>query len=257
MNINTIVGLVLVLVAIVVPMMVMGDLMSYWDPISVAVVGGGTTAALIVAYGMSAFMKAVNATKETLMNPAIDPMDGIDRILECAQLVRKNQGSLLALAEYLKANEKNLDVYFKKALELAIDGKREKVVSLLKKEKMSLEEEYSLKVSLFEKMENWFPASGMIGTLLGLIQMMKNLNDPAQIGPAMALALITTLYGAIAANWIAAPLGTHVEQLSYAQITYLKILAEGFHRMMNNENPGEIEEQLMSYLERSKRRTIG
>ncbi|MBF0275421.1 MAG: MotA/TolQ/ExbB proton channel family protein [Nitrospinae bacterium] len=254
MNIHTIVGFILVGVAIIVPMMLMGSLGSYWDPISVAVVLGGTVAALILAFGFGAFTGAIKSTLLTLKKPVLDPVEGIDKVVECAQLVRKNQGSLLSLAEFLKANEKDLDPYFLKALQLAIDGKREKVVSLLKKEKSTLEDEWALKYNLFEKMEMWMPASGMIGTLLGLIQMMRNLNDPAQIGPAMALALITTLYGAIGANWLAAPIGAHVEQLGLKEIIYLKVLAEGFHRMMNNENPIEIEDQLMSFLEKEKRK---
>ena len=158
---------------------------------------------------------------------------------------------LLALEEAANSEE---DDFLKKGLLLVVDGTDPELVSgILETELAALESRHKNIIGFWESVAGMGPAWGMIGTLIGLVNMLKNLDDVSTVGPSMSVALITTLYGSLLANWIATPVSTKLKAKNDLEVMSKEIILEGILSIQAGENPRVIEEKLKSFMAPSER----
>jgi chemotaxis protein MotA len=146
----------------------------------------------------------------------------------------------------------------KKGIMLIVDGTDPELVrSILEAELVNIDARHQKNVGFWKGLGAMGPAWGMIGTLIGLINMLKDLSDPDSIGPNMAVALITTLYGSVLANWICTPVSTKLTALNDMEIKLKEVMIEGILSIQAGENPRVIEEKLKSFLSPKDRASFG
>lgn len=243
-------GIVLILFGIVfnmppvTPMFNFAVLPDFFDVPSIAIVLGGTVAALMVSYPMKYFTKVPKHLKIIMFPTKYNPQEYIAQIVEFAKEARIN--GLLALEDKLKDTE---DAFLKNSLMLVIDSvEAEKVKVLLETELDYLDERHSQDRAFYAKGSSYAPAFGMIGTLIGLINLLGNLDDPDAIAPAMAVALITTLYGSILSNLVFAPISNKLKTRHDEEYLCKMIVSEGVQAIQAGDNPKFIEEKLTQLL---------
>ena len=194
--------------------MVMNAFIWFWDPSSVAITVGGCFAALMVAFPLKSFGKIGKHLKICLFPAKYDPEKYIDQIVEYAKEARMK--GLLSLED--KLNETK-DEFLKSSLMLVVDSvDPEKVHSLLEAELEQLDDRHAQDRAFYDKGGAFAPGFGMIGTLIGLVKMLQNMSDPDTLGPAMATALLTTLYGSLLANLFFSPISNKLKILSLIHI---------------------------------------
>ena len=146
----------------------------------------------------------------------------------------------------------------KKGVLLIVDGTDPDLVrGILETEMVSIEARHKGNIGLWQDIASMGPAWGMIGTLVGLINMLQALDDPPSIGPSMAVALITTLYGSMMANWICTPVASKLKVNNESEMQVKEIMIEGPLSIQAGENPRVIEEKLKSFLSPAERENLG
>jgi len=224
-------------------------LFNFLDIPSVLIVFGGTIAAVVAgnpAKRLAAFPKHISIA---LNQKKFNPVMVIDDLVECAQIARKN--GLLALEE--KVNQV-ADPFFKKAIMLIVDGNdADKVRGILTSDMEELMTRHGDVVAMYERASSAAPAFGMIGTLIGLINMLNNMDMSAggssSIGKDMGTALITTLYGSAIANLIFNPISQSLAVRDEEECLCRELIIEGVAAIQSGENPKFIQERLMGFLE--------
>ena len=176
--------------------------------------------------------------------PDLDAKSMIQKIIDLSNVARKE--GLLSLEEAAG----NLDDDFmKKGILLIVDGTDPDLVrGIMETELISIEDRHKKNISFWEDLGAMGPAWGMIGTLIGLVNMLYEMDDPSAIGPSMAVALITTLYGSLLANWICTPVASKLKTNNSGEIMMKEIMIEGLLSIQAGENPRVIEEKLKSFL---------
>ena len=216
------------------------NLGNFFDAPSVAVVLGGTFAGLMVAFPLNCFAKIPRHLKIMIMPAKYRPQDYISQIVDLATEARVN--GLLSLEG--KLNETK-DEFLKSSMMLVVDAvEPDKVKTLLQTELDYLDERHAQDRAFYDKAASFAPAFGMIGTLMGLVNLLKQLSDPDAIAPAMALALITTFYGSILANLIFLPISNKLKVRHEEEYLCKMIVAEGVQSIQAGDNPRFIEEKL-------------
>ncbi len=244
MDLATIMGIIVGLAFVIFGILTDGDLGSYFDLASASIVLGGTFAGTFVAYPMQQVLDSMKIVSKAFSNKQIEAGDIISKIISLANIARKE--GLLALEE---ASEEIDDQFLKKGIMLIVDGTDPELVrNLLETELSFIEERHKGGQGLFEMMGTLAPAFGMIGTLIGLINMLRKLDDPSAIGPSMAVALITTFYGSLLANLIFLPIANKLKLRSREEIMRKEIMVEGLLSIQAGENPRIIEEKLKAFL---------
>ena len=247
MDLGTIVGLVGCPILVIGAMALGGDLGMYWDFPSIIIVLGGATFSVMVRWPMPGFVSGMVAGLKAVTSTIPDPKSIIDKIVELADTARK--GSILAL-EKVDIEEP----FLAKAVRLMVDGYDPKVIDeLIELEIDNISSRHKYGYSVFENMGEACPAFGMIGTVIGLIVIMANLSDPDKIGPGLAVALITTLYGSMVANMIFIPVGQKLKWRSSEETLNMEIVREGVASITKGENPRSIREKLESFLSGNQR----
>ncbi|MBP2026404.1 chemotaxis protein MotA [Acetoanaerobium pronyense] len=253
MDLSTIIGIVLGVALILFAILINGSLGSFIDPASIMIVVGGTLAATLVAFPIPQVKDIIKLTRKTFANRDSNPGNIINDIIGLANKARKE--GLLSLEE---ATESLEDDFLKKGLMLVVDGTDPELVrNLLETELDFIEQRHKAGQGLFETMAVLAPGFGMIGTLIGLINMLQNLDNPDTIGPSMGVALITTLYGALIANLLFTPMANKLKVKSGEEILEREIMVEGLLSIQAGENPRIIEEKLKAFLPPSLRGSIG
>lgn len=220
------------------------SVMDFWDTPSVVIVIGGAFAATIMAYPLDKFKKVISITKSAFFNKNLSPISIIKDLIELANVARRE--GLLALEE---AGQQAEDEFLKKGIMLIVDGTDPELVrNILETELVFLEERHAEGRGLYETLATYGPAFGMVGTLIGLINMLGDLDDPSTLGPSMAVALITTLYGSLLANAFAAPMAGKLKYKSAEEILVKEVVVEGLLSIQAGENPRIIEEKLKTFL---------
>ena len=242
MDIATIIGFVFVIVAIIGSILTGGDLMTFFDIPSAICVGGGIIGATFIKWPMEVLKTVASVVMKTVIVNPVDPKKTIDEIVKLAETARRE--SVFAL-EKVPID----DIFLKKAMNLAADNRPPEVLqAILQLEIDSMEERHKVGVSVMDGWGADGPAFGMLGTLIGLVIMLKNLSDPSSIGPAMAVALITTFYGSCWANAIALPMKMKIEYRSKSEVLKMNIIIAGTLGIVAGENPRLIREKLNSFL---------
>lgn len=216
----------------------------FWDFKSVLITFGGAFFSILASYSLKDFIAGVKSFLLIFKVPTLDIPGMIGKIIELSNVARKE--GLLALEEV--ASELD-DDFLKKGILLIVDGTDPELVrAIMETELISTEARHKTKISFWQDLGAMGPAWGMIGTLIGLILMLQNMNDPSSIGPAMSVALITTFYGSVLANWICSPTASKLNSNSQSEILMKEIMIEGLLSIQAGENPRVIEEKLKSFL---------
>lgn len=227
-----------------------GALWNFFDLSSILIVVGGTLAVVVACYPkqIKAFPKHFRVL---LRANAFEPTQYVEQLTELAQIARKN--GLLALEE--KANEQE-DPFFKQAIMLIVDANDpDRVRSILENDIEQTSERHMEAVAMYERGANAAPAFGMVGTLIGLIKMLKNLSaaDMNSIGPSMSVALITTLYGTILAHVFFTPIAANLTARDEEEMLCRQIIVEGIMAIQSGENPKFLRERLMTFMQEKQR----
>lgn len=247
MDIATILGLLLgiffFLFSIIIDKGVSGVL-AFWNAPSVMVTIGGAFASALIHYPMPTFISALKAGSKAMKTVKLDESEIIKNIINLSNVARKE--GLLALEEAAETIE---DVFLKKGILLIVDGTDPELVrNILETELSFIETRHKDIKAVWDKLAELGPAWGMIGTLIGLINMLGSLDDPAAIGPAMAVALLTTMYGSLMANFICMPIGGKLGVRSSEELLLKEVMIEGLLSIQAGENPRVIEEKLKAFL---------
>lgn len=247
MDISTVAGLVLATFAIIGSILYGSPLSIFIDIPSVVVVIGGVIATTLIKWPMENVKALVAYYMKSIFSTPVDARAMIEEIQKLAETARRE--SVFAL-EKVPVEDK----FLKKAVTLAADNRPPEVItSILSLEIAAMEDRHSKGVDMLEGMGADGPAFGMIGTLIGLVQMLQNMSDPSSIGPAMAVALLTTFYGSVIANVFTIPIAAKLKVRSKAESTKMNIIVAGVLGIVAGENPRVIREKLDSFLPPAER----
>ncbi|MDW6092279.1 flagellar motor protein PomA [Vibrio rhizosphaerae] len=247
MDLATLIGLIGGLAFIIMAMVLGGGLMMFLDITSVLIVVGGSTCVVMMKFTFGQFFGAGKIAAKAFMFKADEPEDLIARIVEMADAARK--GGFLALEEMEISNS-----FMQKGIDLLVDGHDADVVrSALQKDISLTEERHEAGTAVFRAYGDVAPAMGMIGTLVGLVAMLSNMDDPKSIGPAMAVALLTTLYGAVMANMIFFPIADKLALRREQEMLNRRLIMDGVLAIQDGQNPRVIDGYLKNYLNEGKR----
>lgn len=227
-----------------------GNLTNFLDYPSIAITCGGTIAALMVAFPASAFGKIGKHMKICMFPTKYDPFTYIDQIVDFAKEARMK--GLLSLED--KLNETK-DDFLRNSLMLVVDSvDPEKVHNLLGAELDHLDERHAQDRTFYDKGGAFAPGFGMIGTLIGLINMLKQMDDPNALGPAMSVAMLTTLYGSMLANLFFSPISNKLKIRHEEEYLCKVLICEGVEAIQAGENPNFIQEKLEKLVFKSKKK---
>ncbi|NLG69786.1 MAG: motility protein A [Firmicutes bacterium] len=244
MDITTILGIVIGLGLIGGAILIGGSLRPDLDPASFVLVLGGTIAATIANYSGAQLRNAWRVLRIAATGRPLDPEHFIRLIVSLAEKARRE--GLLAMEEEA---ERLSDPFLRKGIQLVVDGTDPELVrNILDIELTFIEERHRQGQALFESLGGYAPAFGMIGTLVGLIRMLGRLDDPSTVGPALALALLTTLYGALLAYLVFNPIAGKLRVKNEQETMVRQIMIEGVLSIQAGENPRIVEEKLRSFL---------
>lgn len=223
---------------------------NFWDMASFLITVIGSMMCMMTMSGsIGDFVKSLKSFLLTTKVLESNEGETIHKIIDLANVARKE--GLLQLEEAAADID---DDFLKKGIMLIVDGTDQELVSsILETELDCIEQRHSKIYTFWDNLAAMGPAWGMIGTLIGLINMLKLLDDPSSIGPNMAVALITTLYGSLLANWIAIPIATKLRAKNRMEIMLKEVVCEGILSIQAGENPRVIEEKLKSFLAPSER----
>lgn len=222
---------------------------TYFDMPSILITVGGSIMATMMAFSMDTFRSMPKLIRKAFRTPNSDPARVIRQIIELANKARKD--GLLSLEE--PAEEMN-DEFLKKGLMLIVDGTDPELVrNLLETELDFIEQRHKQGQGAMEMLATMAPSFGMIGTLIGLVAMLKHMDDAATIGPQMSIALVTTLYGTWMANMMFTPMANKLKVNSAVEMLEREIMLEGLLSIQAGENPRIIEEKLKAFLPPSAR----
>ena len=248
MDIATIIGLVLAVVAILGSILTGGSIAAFIDVPSILVVGGGVTAGIFIKGPMDKIKTILPVYLKSIFVTASDPKEVIEEIQKLAETARRE--SVFALEKVPVE-----DVFLKKAVTLAADNRPPEVISsILQLEIDSMTERHKNGIDILDNIGADGPAFGMIGTLIGLVIMLQNLSGgPEQLGKSMAVAILTTFYGAVLANVFAIPIANKLKYYSGNEILKMNIIIAGTLGIVAGENPRVIREKLDSFLPPNER----
>ncbi|MCR4687349.1 MAG: motility protein A [Lachnospiraceae bacterium] len=253
MDLASIIGLA-VCVAMMLLGIVTGDdgvagLRYFIDVKSVLITLGGAFFAVLASNSIKDFIGGLKSFLLIFKSPSMNLTETISKVIELSNVARKE--GLLALEEVSGELE---DPFLKKGILLIVDGTDPELVrGILETEVVNLDSRHRQKIAFWQDLGAMGPAWGMIGTLIGLILMLQNMSDASSIGPSMSVALITTLYGSVLANWICTPTSNKLKSNNEAELMLKDIMIEGLLSIQAGENPRVIEEKLKSFLPPSER----
>ena len=254
MDFGTLIGLVAGLGMLVGAVLCSGPLAPFIDPSSLVLVIGGTCCAALVGFPSEHLAGVVAVLRNAFFSKAREPAEAVREMVRYAEVARRE--GVFALEECAAAAK---DPFVVQGLHMVVDGDDPDLIeTALTGHIEAMEARHAEGKALFESIGRLAPAFGMIGTLVGLVIMLKNMQDPSNIGPALALALLTTLYGAVLANLIALPLAEKLGRRSKQEILLKMIVVRAIRAIQSGDNPRLVERKLAILLpgsrEISKRR---
>lgn len=247
MDLATLLGLVSALAVIVGAILMGGGAAAFINLPGLMIVLGGSFATTLIKHPLSHMLLAFRVAIKAFVNHTETPEQLIAQIVDLAATARRE--GLLGLEQVEVTNP-----FLQRGIQLVVDGhKPEFIREVLRKEIALAVERHSDGEKIFLGIGEVAPAMGMIGTLIGLVQMMANMDDPKKIGPAMAVALLTTLYGAVIANAIALPIAAKLAHRSREEMINKSLILEGISSILEGVNPRIMEDMLKNYLPHSRR----
>ena len=242
MDLASLIGLVGAIGMILAAMIAGGGVAPFIDTQSILIVFGGTFFGVMYSNPLPVFLGSFGAMAKAFMPKAAKLDETVERMVELAAMSRKD--GMMALE-----GQPVPDPFFEKGMQMLVDGADEqKLVKQMKSEIESMKARHGSQQGAVQGWVDLAPAMGMIGTLIGLVLMLGNMGDPKSIGPAMAVALLTTLYGAFVANVLFMPIVKKLEYYSAYEIVYREMVLEGLRGIARSESPRNIQDQMASAL---------
>ena len=252
MDIATIIGVLFGLVVIIGSIIAGGGAMAFIHIPSVAITMGGMLCATMIHFSLPQFLGIFSIIKKTIVVKIPSPSELIQKMVNYAAINRRD--GALALEQEISNIS---DLFFIKGLQMLVDGQEsENIRELMTLEIQYLQERHSTGKKILEFMGAAAPAFGMIGTLIGLVQMLRNLESPESIGAGMAVALLTTFYGAFAANLIFIPLAGKLGIYSKAEVTAMEMITVGICATAQGENPTAVREKMQAFISQGRREEV-
>ncbi|WP_137221940.1 flagellar motor protein PomA [Shewanella sp. MEBiC00475] len=242
MDLATLIGIIGAFAFIIGAMITSGGIGLFIDVPSILIVVAGSLFVVMMKFNLKQFLGSIKIGMKAFMFKLDKPEDLIEQAVTMADAARK--GGFLALEEAVITN-----TFMQKAVDMLVDGHDGDVVrNALEKDIALTEERHKTGVGIFKAMGDVAPAMGMIGTLVGLVAMLSNMDDPKSIGPSMAVALLTTLYGAVIANMIAIPLADKLSLRMNEELLNRNLIMDAVLAIQDGQNPRVIEGFLKNYL---------
>lgn len=244
MDLGTVVGWVLIVALLFGSMAIGVGIGPYIDIPSVMIVFGGTTGCLMVGFKMEQLKKLFTFYGVAIKPVQVNIPQTIQKMVNYSTKARRD--GILALESDVN-NEEN--EFLKKGLSMAVDGNEPDAIrTLLEIDMDQTNARHGGNIKIFEQVGGFSGAMGMIGTLIGLVAMLLNMSDPSAIGPAMAVALLTTLYGAMIGNILGGPVANILSIRNDDEIMEKQVILEGIMAIQSGDNPRTLESKLMAYL---------
>ena len=251
MDFATIIGILGGFGLMIIAMATGGGLAWFLDGPSAMIVLGGTFGAVLINYPISDLLGVIKVAKNVFLGKKQQADIVINQLVEMSKLCRRE--GVISLQKMIK---KTSDPFLIKAIHLILDGVDPAHVSeILETELDFIGERHRLGAEIFTTMGNFAPAMGLVGTLIGLVQMLKQMNSPGTIGPAMAVALITTFYGVILANLVFLPIAGKLKTRSSRELLLKQLIINGILSIQSGDNPRILEQKLHSFISPRERRS--
>lgn len=246
----TVIGISCGFAMIIAAIVLGGSPESFINPPSILIVVGGTLAITTACFSTADMGRTVQVVGKTVFQTTREPSEASVQVLQIAEIARKK--GVLALQNILGSIE--TEPFLHKGILMVVDGTPgEEIETILKRDLQSTIQRHSQSASVLRKMGEFAPAMGLIGTLIGLVQMLGNLDDPKTIGPSMAIALLTTFYGAVLANMVFLPLASKLEKNSREETLINSVYMMAATSIGHQENPRRLEMLLNSVLPPAQR----
>ena len=225
------------------------NLRAFFDVASILIVFGGTIGATLIHYPLAEVLRVLSVVKKAILHKEESPAEIIRTLVKFAEKARRE--GILSLEQ---AAESLDDDFLKSGINLAVDGTEpEYIHDIMTTEIDNIAERHKNGAAIMEAMGTYAPAFGMIGTLIGLIIMLRNMQDPSTIGGGMATALITTFYGAVLANLVFMPIAGKLRLRSAHELLLKELCIQGILAIQSGDNPRIVESKLKAFLSPSKR----
>jgi chemotaxis protein MotA len=252
MDIATIIGILLGFFVIVSAIVAGGGGKMFIHLPSLAITMGGMLCATLIHFSLRQFLGIFSVVKKTIVTKIPLPSELTQQMVNYAAINRRD-GALALEQEISKID----NLFFVKGLQMLVDGQEvEAIKDIMALEVQTLQDRHSIGKKILEFMGSAAPAFGMIGTLIGLVLMLKNLDSPDKIGAGMAVALLTTFYGALAANLIFIPLAGKLGLYSKAEVTAMEMTVEGISAIARGENPTAVREKMQAFISPARREEV-
>ncbi len=244
MDIGTLIGFVFGSGIVLYSILLGGSLTAFIDIPSVYCTCGGSFAAIIMSYPLPKVKAGLTSIKKLLNAGSLDMTPWYQTLIDLATVARRD--GILALEDRLEGIK---DEFLRRGLQMLVDGSpAETVTQILEMEIENMEARHVSAQAIWKSWSTAAPSFGMIGTLIGLVQMLKNMSDPSQIGAGMAVALITTFYGAVMANLFFTPMQIRLEQRTAEEVQLKKMLLAGILSIQSGDSPRVVGDKLQVYL---------
>jgi len=261
MDRSTVIGIISGLMVIAIGILIEGPLSTFWSLSSLFIVLGGTVCSTLIKFSLKQFFEVKNVVKIAFLDISHGPLEVISKMVDLAAKARRE--GLLALDNALEDTQ---DEFLKKGIQLIVDGTDPDLVrNIMETDIVITEERHKIGIDIFSTMGALAPAYGMLGTLIGLILMLRDLDNPDALGPGMAVALITTFYGSFLANLFFNPIAGKLKNKSNEESMIKEIIIDGVLSIQAGENPRIVTEKMKSYLhpeqkeilEENRKRRVG
>ena len=252
MDLGTVLGIICAFGLVFYSIISRGDWSLFVDIPSLFIVLGGTLGVTLINYSLSELFGTLIIVKNAFIHKRQYVLETISGLVEFAKQMKTDSKKALEIAREIFP-----DFFTQKGAEMVVDGQNPEVIkSVLSNELLSIESRHKHGSDVFITMGTFAPAFGLLGTLIGLIQMLRHMSDPNRIGPAMALAIITTFYGAVLANMVFLPISGKLQKRSEEECSLKELVIEGLVSIATGDNPRIVEDKLNAFIHPSKRRTF-
>ncbi len=251
MDIATLIGIIVSAALILISILTGSGVTFFFNLPSALIVVGGTLGSTLVSYPLAEVLAVINVARNAFLHRSQSSGETIEMLVRVAEKARRE--GILAIERELDDLNDN---FMKMGVQYAVDGTEpETIRAILESELGGMEDRHTLGKKIFETMGYYAPAFGMLGTLIGLIQMLASMDDPSKIGAGMAVALVTTLYGSLLANIVFLPLAEKLSYRSREEARRKELIIEGILSIQSGDNPRIVREKLLTYLPPKERVT--
>ena len=244
MDIATIIGMLLGFSLVLWAMLSKGSVEMFMDPAGLAIVAGGTLGVALMSFPLKQVLAITKVIKHAFFTRPMDARVLIKDLVKYAEVARRD--GILSLENMVRDND---NTFLVSGIQMAVDGTDPELIEqIMSCEVESVADRHGNGKALLDNMGKFAPAFGMIGTLVGLVLMLANMDDPAAIGPGMAVALLTTLYGSMASNLVFLPLGEKLALRSEEETMLMTIAMRGVMSIQSGDNPRIVEQKLKIFV---------